>query len=117
MKLAKLHSLLADETRLRILHLLLQGPLCVCHFQQVLQAPQVKISKHLAALRQHGLVANRRHKNWVIYELVEDPSKAIELQLKALPKAAKKETVFQNDLKRLQKVSDDAGEIVSACCA
>lgn len=117
MKLAKLHSLLADETRLRILHLLQQGPLCVCHFQQTLQAPQVKISKHLSALRQHGLVSNRRHKNWVIYELVQDPSKTIALQLKALSRAAKKETVFQNDLKRLQKVSTDAGEIVSACCS
>lgn len=117
MKLAKLHGLLADETRLRILHLLLQGPLCVCHFQDVLDAPQVKISKHLASLRQHGLVMNRRHKNWVIYELSEKPAEAIQLQLRALAKTASSEVIFQRDLKRLAKVSNQAGEIVSACCS
>ncbi len=117
MQLAKLHSLLADETRLRLLHLLLQGPLCVCHFQDILDAPQVKISKHLGLLRASGLVTNRRHKNWVIYELVEKPSAAIHAQLQALTQTAKIEPVFQRDLKRLHKVSNQAGEIVSACCS
>lgn len=117
MKLAELHSLLADETRLRILHLLLQGPLCVCHFQTILDAPQVKISKHLSTLRQYGLVNNRRHKNWVIYELAGKLDPAVAAQLEALAKAARKEVAFQQDLKRLAKVSPEAGEIVSACCA
>lgn len=117
MKLVKLHSLLADETRLRILHLLLQGPLCVCHFQAVLDAPQVKISKHLAALREHGLVQNRRHKNWVIYELVEKPAEIIQLQLRALADTAASEAIFQRDLKRLAKISNQADEIVAACCS
>ncbi len=116
MKLVKLHGLLADETRLRILHLLLQGPLCVCHFQTVLDAPQVKISKHLAALREHGLVVNRRHKNWVIYELADKPGQAVRHQLDALAESAKTESIFQRDLKRLHKVSNEADEIVSACC-
>ncbi|HEY1170567.1 MAG TPA: metalloregulator ArsR/SmtB family transcription factor [Verrucomicrobiae bacterium] len=117
MKLAKLHGLLADETRLRILNLLIQGPLCVCHFQDVLGEPQVKISKHLSALRTNGLVTNRRHKNWVIYELVEKPGKTIRSQLDALAENAKSEPVFQRDLKRLNKVSNKADEIVSACCS
>ena len=117
MQLAKLHSLLADETRLRLLHLLLQGPLCVCHFQDILAAPQVKISKHLGLLRSGGLVTNRRHKNWVIYELAENTSASIQTQLNALAQTAKSEPVFQRDLKRLHKVSNQAGEIVSACCS
>ena len=56
MKLLQIYRCFCDETRLRILHLLTQGPLCVCHFQNILQVPQVAVSKHLAYLRAGGLV-------------------------------------------------------------
>jgi ArsR family transcriptional regulator, arsenate/arsenite/antimonite-responsive transcriptional repressor len=46
-KLVQIYQCLCDETRLRLLHLLLQGPLCVFHFQAVLGEPQAKISRHL----------------------------------------------------------------------
>ena len=52
-------------------NLLAKGPLCVCHFQAVLQVPQVAISKHLAYLRKHELVASHRHEQWMIYALPE----------------------------------------------
>lgn len=60
MKLVQIHRCLGDETRLRILHLLTRGPLCVCHFQEVLRLPQVAVSKHLAYLRENGLVTATR---------------------------------------------------------
>ena len=47
---------LSDRTRLRILHLLLPGELCVCHLVDVLDLPQPKVSRHLAYLRRAGLV-------------------------------------------------------------
>jgi ArsR family transcriptional regulator len=56
MDLVQIYECLCDQTRLRILHLLSQTPLCVCHFQEILEEPQVKISKHLAYLRNRGLV-------------------------------------------------------------
>ena len=73
MKLLQIYRCFCDETRLRILHLLSQGPLCVCHFQSILGLPQVAVSKHLARLRAGGLVAARRHGKWMIYRL---PAKA-----------------------------------------
>ena len=54
--LVQIYECLCDRTRLRILHLLGQGPLCVCHFQEVLGEAQVKVSKHLAYLRARALV-------------------------------------------------------------
>lgn len=51
MDLVEIYKCLCDRTRLRLLHVLAQGPVCVCHFQEVLGEPQVKISKHLAYLR------------------------------------------------------------------
>jgi len=56
MNLVQIYRCLCDKTRLRILHLLKQGPLCVCHFQDILQVPQVAVSKHLAYLRKTGMV-------------------------------------------------------------
>src|ERR1700733_230693 len=67
MKLLQIYRCFCDETRLRILHLLAQGPLCVCHFQDILRLPQVAVSKHLAYLRAGGLVTAQRHEKWMIY--------------------------------------------------
>jgi DNA-binding transcriptional ArsR family regulator len=69
MELIRIYECLCDETRLRVLHLLAQGPLCVCHFQEILREPQVKISKHLAYLRSRGLVVCERQGTWMIYAL------------------------------------------------
>ncbi len=59
----------ADRTRLRILHLLLRGELCVCDLVRVIGAPQPKVSRHLAYLRKAGLVSSRRQGLWMYYEL------------------------------------------------
>jgi len=48
---AELFKALADETRLRILNLLVRGELCVCDIMTVLDIGQSKVSRHLACLR------------------------------------------------------------------
>jgi ArsR family transcriptional regulator, arsenate/arsenite/antimonite-responsive transcriptional repressor len=60
---------LADPTRLRILHLLTSGELCVCDLAAVLRVPQPKVSRHLAYLRRAGLVSARRAGFWSHYQL------------------------------------------------
>jgi len=59
----------ADRTRLRILHLLAPGELCVCDLVRVLGGPQPKISRHLAYLRRAGLVTARKDGLWMHYSL------------------------------------------------
>jgi len=59
----------ADETRLRILHLLTKGELCVCDIMTVLGAPQPKVSRHLSYLKRAGLVNDRRQGPWRHYSL------------------------------------------------
>ena len=64
------YSLLADDTRLRILHLLLDGEsLCVCELTAVLGLSQPKISRHLAALRAACVVLDQRRGTWAYYRL------------------------------------------------
>ncbi len=76
--LVTLFQALADHTRLRLLHLLAAGDLCVCYFVEILGESQPKISRHLGYLRRAGLVATRREGKWMHYRLVRpaDPRHA-----------------------------------------
>lgn len=67
----KLFKALADETRLRILHLLCRQELCVCQIVDALGIAQPKTSRHLAHLRNAGLVIDRRQGLWMYYSLTE----------------------------------------------
>jgi ArsR family transcriptional regulator len=60
---------LADETRLRILLLLLDGELCVCEIIAALELPQSTISRHLAYLKKTGWVRDRKQGVWMYYQL------------------------------------------------
>lgn len=60
---------LSDETRLRILSLLMEGELCVCDLMTVLRLPQSNVSRHLANLRNTGWVTDRREGLWIYYSL------------------------------------------------
>ena len=62
---------LGDRTRLRIVSLLVGGPLCVCDIQFVLAQPQSSVSRHLALLRMLGLVRDRRDGMRTFYELTD----------------------------------------------
>lgn len=61
---------LGDLTRLRLLNLMAEHELCVCYFVEILGQPQPKISRHLAYLRNAGIVAVRRQGTWMHYRLV-----------------------------------------------
>ncbi len=104
MELVKIYECLCDPTRLRLLNVLAQGPVCVCHFQDVLGEPQVKISKHLAYLRERGLVESERQGNWVIYELAAKPSRELQANLACLQECAQSIPVFKRDRARLKKI-------------
>jgi ArsR family transcriptional regulator len=65
-----LFSALADRTRLRLLNLMRDGEVCVCHFVEILEINQPKVSRHLAYLRRAGVVEARREGKWVYYRIV-----------------------------------------------
>ena len=62
---------LSDETRLRIVKLLENGELCVCHIVAAVDMSQSKISFHLKILKKAGLVKDRREGKWMHYRLNE----------------------------------------------
>ena len=68
-KSAQIFKALSDETRLRILSLLMESELCVCDLMAVLQLPQSTVSRHLAYLKNVGWVDDRREGVWVYYSI------------------------------------------------
>jgi len=63
---------LADENRLRVVNALRDGERCVCELQASLDLAQSLLSHHLKALREAGLVRDRREGRWVHYALVPE---------------------------------------------
>ena len=110
-ELCRVYRCLCDVTRLRILNLLGEDALCVCHLQQVLGESQVKISKHLAYLKNHCLVERERRANWMIYRIADASHPILEENLKCLQDLSSEDPVFMADLKRLRDTDTSA-----ACC-
>ncbi|MHA6246885.1 ArsR/SmtB family transcription factor [Pontibacter sp. CAU 1760] len=64
---------LADESRIRILHLILRNKeMCTSDLEQVLDFTQTKTSRHLSYLRNAGLVTPRKLDQWVFYAVKEE---------------------------------------------
>jgi ArsR family transcriptional regulator len=106
-ELEQLFQALGDRTRVRLLNLMADGEVCVCFFVEVLAEPQPKISRHLAYLRNSGLVAARREAKWMHYRITppEHPTtrRAFEAVL----------ATFAED-RELQK---DRASLARACCS
>lgn len=63
-------EILCDETRRRILSLLLrEGELCVCELYYALDMPQPKVSRHLGLMREADLLLARREGTWIYYRV------------------------------------------------
>lgn len=69
-RVGKLFLALSHPMRLRLLQLLGGREVCVCELVEALGQPQPKISQHLAALRNAGIVAARREGKWMHYRIV-----------------------------------------------
>lgn len=98
---------LSDRTRLRLLNLMGDDEVCVCFFVEVLGEPQPKISRHLAYLRQAGVVAARRDGKWMHYRIVEPPN----------PHAAHVFNEVRAWLREDAELKSDRERLIKVCCA
>lgn len=62
---------LSEESRLRILALLLERELCVCEIETILKMTQSNVSRHLTALKRCGIVDNYKQAQWAYYKISE----------------------------------------------
>jgi ArsR family transcriptional regulator len=104
--LPKFFHALGDTTRLRLLNLMGEREVCVCYFVEILGGPQPKISRHLAYLRNAGIVSARREGKWMHYRIVMPPHAGASQVLRQTLDSLKEDKAMQADRARLTK----------ACC-
>ncbi|USG66337.1 metalloregulator ArsR/SmtB family transcription factor [Brevibacillus ruminantium] len=83
--LSEIYKLLGDKTRLTIMALLQIQSFCVRDLVEILQTSQPSVSQHLAKLKTHGLVKEKRKGPWVYYSLNTECSPTIRQILQHLP--------------------------------
>ena len=100
--LVELMKALADETRLRVLNLLVDRECCVCEVMKALSISQTRASRHLSQLHNAGLLEQRREGLWTIYylapEIKDDYRRLI---VEAVDKALSGDDLAALDRKRL----------------
>jgi ArsR family transcriptional regulator, arsenate/arsenite/antimonite-responsive transcriptional repressor len=98
-ELLSVFKALSDETRLRIIKLLEEGELCVCDITAALDMVQPKVSFHLSALKEAGLIKDRKQGKWIHYSLNEKDLFRRMLILSACERM--QDTTISGDRKRL----------------
>src|SRR5688572_13930556 len=101
--------LLADETRLRVLHLLAEEPLTVAELQDVLELGQSSISGHLAKLKQAGLTHDVPEGSARRYRLRDDLDGVLKAAWIAVRSLSESEPQFAADRKRLASLRERRG--------
>ncbi|MBI5040657.1 MAG: metalloregulator ArsR/SmtB family transcription factor [Gammaproteobacteria bacterium] len=105
---------LADPTRLRCLMLLAsERELCVCELTHALNLIQPKISRHLATLRDQGIVLDRRQGQWVYYQLNPELPAWAKAVLRETARGIGEQKLFSLDRSKLARMPNRPG---AACC-
>jgi ArsR family transcriptional regulator len=97
----ELFKAFADPVRLRLLNLLADGDVCVCHLHEALELPQSTVSRHLAYLRKRGLVIGRKEGLWVYYRLAKPVGELHRMLIGGLGACGQAVTTLAEDRKRL----------------
>jgi ArsR family transcriptional regulator len=120
-ELENVFKALADKTRLRILALLGNNEVCVCHIHDSLGIPQPTVSRHLAYLRKSGIVAVRRDGVWMHYQVSRSLNPVVQAvvatalnALQQLPATNEDRKQFERSFGQLYVLDAPAG---GACCA
>lgn len=98
MKVIQIYKCLCDEFRLRILNLLKDGPLCVCHLVEIIGCDPIKMSKQLRYMKELGMIIGERRAQWIIYRLADPEHPLLAENLKCLQDCAGEELCFSEDL-------------------
>ncbi|ACL73006.1 putative transcriptional regulator, ArsR family [Thioalkalivibrio sulfidiphilus HL-EbGr7] len=110
-----LFNALSDTTRLRCLALLrAEGELCVCEITHALDLLQPRISRHLAQLRESGLLLDERRGQWVYYRMNPQLPAWTDAVIATSLEAVRDQEPYLTDRRRLETMVERPGRL---CCA
>jgi len=107
---------ISNNTKLRIVSLLIENELCVCELEEILHIRQVNISKNLSSLKDAGIVDVRRDKQRGFYFLTEDFLKNSHL-LSHIKELRISEVMLQKDYKEFVKHEEVKDDNIYVCKA
>ncbi len=111
--LIKAIKALSDETRLRILKVLLERECCVCEVMQALDISQSRASRNLRILQDAGFLRVRREGAWMLYSIDKESISGYQYQLiEAAKEALNNNKIVEEDRERLRRA-----ERVGPACA
>ncbi len=103
-EIVKVFSVLADETKLRILNLLLERECCVCEVMQALEISQSKASRGLTGLYDAGLLSLKKEGLWAMYSIDRDDIAGYKVKIiEAVREALANQKITTLDKERLKK--------------
>jgi ArsR family transcriptional regulator len=115
MNVIQVYKCFCDPFRLRILNLLQEGPLCVCHLMELLDCPQVKMSKQLRYMKEQGMVVGQREAQWMVYRLADPGHPLLIENLKCLQDCRAEDLPFRRDLRNRAALLKRLREDPCAC--
>lgn len=111
--LTKAVKAISDETRVRILNLLLERECCVCEVMQALEISQTRASRNLGMLHDAGFLKLRREGLWAVYSIDDEGMEACCTELvQAVRKGLDGDEVAEQDRQRL----GHAVRVGPGCC-
>ena len=115
-QLVKAFKALSDDTRLRILNLLLERECCVCEVMQALEISQTRASRNLSALYDAGFLKLRRDGLWSLYSIDrEGMDKQYADMVEAVRKGLEGNPTVEIDRKRLRTAKRVGPACVGKC--
>ena len=107
----QIYRALSEQMRLRILLLLTQGELCVCDIMAVLEEPQSKVSRHIAYLKNSGLIQGKRVGTWMHYNIKDNLDILSAAHVEFLKRQLSDLDWARADLKKMKEIR----QVLSAC--
>ena len=104
-KVTEILQILSDSTRLRLLRLLADEELSVAELQDILEMGQSRISSHLAQIRRHGLLNDRKDGKKTFYSLKLDESPRLDI-IRLTLKEDLEEDFWESDRAVLTRIID-----------
>lgn len=89
---------LADETRWRIVRLVMERALCVCELADILDMPQSSVSSHVQIIRKAGLLESETCAKWTYFRIRSTHLPLLKALIRRFPDSA----THEKDLRRAE---------------
>lgn len=94
---------LSDETRLRILSLIMNGEMCVCEIEDCLGLTQSNASRHITTLKNAGILSSNKQAQWAYYRLDEEFCNENRELINYLTEKLKSLSTYESDNRKREK--------------